>query len=266
MIQLTQAYDLSPVGSRTLKIGWAAGLGALGLFTAIALADRVECKQNAFCEGTNRADVIIGTNGPEGIDAGRGDDIIRARGGDDNAIRAEGGDDKIKGGAGQDNLGGGRGQDILKGGSGFDFYFFNENNWGQEVIDDQPIVDASLDSGHQARFDGVTMDLEIDMTSTKGHEVTVSGGTATLDWESDLIDSIIDGDGDDSITGRAVADNIQPFNEGNDVVLAGDGNDFVYTADGFPTDSISCGDGDDSARVDPGDSVDADCEDVDVLR
>ena len=238
----------------------------MSLFTGLALADRVECKNSGFCEGTNRADVIIGTNGPEGVDAGRGDDIVRTRGGNDNAIRGEGGEDKIKGGAGEDHLGGGRGQDILNGGRGFDFYFFEENNWGQEVIDDVPIIDSSIDTGHQARFDGVTMDLDIHMASSTGREVTVSGGTATLDWEGDLIDSIIDGDGDDTITGRPIADNIQPFNEGNDVVLAEGGDDFIYTADGFPTDSISCGGGDDYARVDVGDSVDADCEDVDVFR
>jgi Ca2+-binding RTX toxin-like protein len=238
---------------------------ALALFVSLALAalawaDRIECGPNS-CQGTNRDDVIIGTKQGEGIDAKRGDDVIRGRGGSDNAIRGDGGDDRLKGGGGPDQLGGGRGQDVLKGGPGFDIYFFNENNWGQEVVQDTAIADTDLNSGHFVRFDGVSLDLVINLTSGPGDEVRALSGSATLNWEDSLIDGVIDGSGDDSITGRAIEDNIQVFGGGEDVILAGGGNDFVYTLDGEPNDAISCGPGaSDEARVDVGDSVDADCE------
>jgi Ca2+-binding RTX toxin-like protein len=205
--------------------------------------------------------VIIGTKGVDNLSARRGDDVIRGRGGDDNALRGDGGADKIKGAGGEDHLDGGKGQDILKGGKGYDFYSFQENNWGQEVIEDVPIIDTDLDRGQQIRFDDVTLDLVVNMNSGAGHEVTALEGTATLDWENDLIDIVLLGDGDDSVTGRPIADNIQLFGGGEDVIQSGAGDDFVYMLDGEPNDAVSCGPGtNDQARVDPGDSVDADCE------
>lgn len=257
MVRSASMGSKGRAGRRAASLGVVAAV-ALG---GVAIADRIECKPHS-CEGTNRDDVIIGTKGVDNLSAERGDDVIRARGGDDNALRGDGGADKIKGAGGQDHLEGGKGQDVLRGGKGFDFYSFQNNNWGQELVDDEPIIDTDVNTGHQVRFDAVTRDLVVNMNSGPGHEVAALGGTATLDWESDLIDIVLLGDGDDSVTGRPIADNIQLFGGGTDVIQSGGGDDFVYMLDGEPNDSVSCGSGTDEARVDAGDSVDADCENL----
>ncbi len=249
---------------RTLLLIMAAVALTLGV-SGVALAARIVCPNvgTDACIGTNNDDTLIGSTGADYMQAGRGDDVLRGRTGDDNAMRGEGGKDRIYGGSGKDHLGGGPGQDVLEGGDDFDVYFFQENNWGKETIVDTPIVDTDINTAHWVRFDFVTNDLIIDMNSRAEHEVRLRNATltsSTLDWENDLIDGVMDGQGDDIIIGRLGADNIQPFAGGEDSVNARSGDDFIYTLDDT-VDQIECGDGFDEIRKDTED-IATNCEDV----
>jgi Ca2+-binding RTX toxin-like protein len=227
---------------------------ALVLGSGPALAATIKCEPNRACNGTRRDDRLIGTDGDDQMQGGKGNDVLVGRGGDDNAMRGDGGADTLRGGPGRDHLGGGPGNDVLEGGPDYDFYFFDQG-WGKEDIVDTPILDSDLNNGHEVRFDFVTDDLTIHLTSGPGPEVTNTTKTSTLDWEADLIDIVIDGKGDDTITGREVGDNIQLFNPGNNVVFALGGDDFVFSRNGQGGDVIDCGAGaNDEVRMDAGDT------------
>jgi len=62
-------------------------------------------------DGSNRRDVILGTNGPDDAFARRGKDLVSAGAGAD----------RLSGGRGRDRLFGGSGEDVLLGGPGNDF-------------------------------------------------------------------------------------------------------------------------------------------------
>jgi Ca2+-binding RTX toxin-like protein len=244
----------------TVTAGFCASLG-------VALADRVECRVNKPCEGTRRADKIIGTNEIDQVFAKRGADLIKGRDGDDNTLYGQRGRDEIRGGPGRDYIDGGSGIDVLKGGSDSDHYNFDDN-WGKETIDDDPIVDTDLNTGNAIQFNNATEGLVIKMSVGDGPEVTTLDGESTIDWAADVIDVVSrDGQGDDVITGRAIPDNVQIPNGGTDNVQTGAGNDFIYAIDGEANDAISCGPGnDDEARVDMGDSVTSgECEHLQVV-
>jgi RTX calcium-binding nonapeptide repeat (4 copies) len=229
-----------------------------------ASAKVVQCKPNVGCVGTNNDDRLIGTSGSDNMSALKGADVLKGLEGDDNAMRGHQGNDRLLGGPGEDHLGGGTGKDVLKGGAGFDDYFFFENNWGKEFIDDTPIVDTDINTGHLVQFNLVTNNLTINMTSGPGPEVKNETTGSILNWEDNLIDIVTTGKGDDTVTGREVGDNIQvPGPPGDqDTINAGGGDDFVYTVDGDGQDVIDCGSGsNDEVRKDAAD-MQTNCEHV----
>jgi hypothetical protein len=124
-------------------------------------------------------------------------------------------------------------------------------------------VDTSIDTAHWVRFDFVTSNLTINLNSRAGApEVKNAAKTSTLNWSDDLIDGVIDGGGDDTITGRAVGDNIQVFGGRNDkdIINSRGGDDFLYTSDDDDEDVIDCGDGaNDELTKDGGDTA-VNCE------
>jgi Ca2+-binding RTX toxin-like protein len=224
-----------------------------------ASAAKINCPNSGTdgCVGTKNDDVLIGTDGSDNMSGLGGDDILRGRGGDDNTLRADSGADKILGGAGNDHMDGGTGKDEVRGQGGYDSYNYGPH-WGKEVIVDTPIVDTDVNLGHFLRFDFVMGDLTIRLKSGSRREVTNAAKTSTLDWEDDLIDGVVDGGGDDKIRGRPVADNIQVFggHKDADTILAGGGDDFIYSVDSDGDDFIDCGAGlNDEVRKDPGDTA-----------
>lgn len=86
--------------------------------------------------GTQRADLINGTDGDDVIDGLAGNDTIYGKKGNDNVIGGDGddwlygdeGSDQIKGGSGNDNLDGGSGDDTLDGESGDDSFYGGAGN------------------------------------------------------------------------------------------------------------------------------------------
>jgi hypothetical protein len=185
----------------------------------------------------------------------KGDDVLQGRRGDDNGMRGNQGNDRLYGGPGVDQILGGIGEDVLEGGADFDAYWFLENDWGKETIVDTPIVDTDINTGHGVRLDGVGDNLTINLNSGPSPEVRNESTTNRLNWDNNLIDVVSDGKGDDTITGRDVADNIQPFSSRNG------GDDFVYSVDDDSPDVIDCGDGNDTVRKDAEDTT-TNCENV----
>lgn len=232
---------------------------ALVLTSEPALAAKIDCPNSGSdsCVGTKNDDILNGTDGIDNMSGLGGDDILRGRGGDDNTLRADEGADTILGGAGRDSMDGGRGKDVVRGQGGYDTYNYGPL-WGKEVIVDTPFVDTDINTGHFVRFDFVGGDLTIRLHSGSRHEVTNAAKTATLDWADDVIDGVVDGGGDDIIRGRPIGDNIQVFGGHNDsdTILAGGGDDFLYTVDSDGDDFIDCGPGaNDEVRKDPGDTA-----------
>ena len=70
-------------------------------------------------KGTNRDDVLVGTERNDHLDGRKGDDQVIGNGGNDK-LKGGKGDDVVLGGAGNDKLQGGKDDDLLDGGAGSD--------------------------------------------------------------------------------------------------------------------------------------------------
>jgi len=79
----------------------------------------IVCQANVPCNGTNGADVILGTAGNDTINAGAGNDIVCGGAGND-TINGGAGNDMLFGQDGNDTINGGAGDDVLSGGAGND--------------------------------------------------------------------------------------------------------------------------------------------------
>lgn len=82
-------------------------------------------------EGSDSADVLVGTRGRDVICGRGGNDVVDGRGGND-ILYGNGGYDVLKGGPGDDLLLGGAGNDVLKGGLGIDRLLGGN---GRDVLD-----------------------------------------------------------------------------------------------------------------------------------
>ncbi len=159
--------------------------------------------------------------------------------GNDRAFGGAGADD-LQGGPGIDILGGGLGPDELSGGAGRDIVLYGQR--GQPV---RVSIGAGANDGLAGEGDDVHADVEA-VQGGRGNDVLIgSRGANTL----------IGGGGRDRMRGMG----------GNDFLSGGDDrlNDRIDARDGAGfVDRVMCGDGQDTALVDPGDIVDPDCENV----
>jgi Ca2+-binding RTX toxin-like protein len=144
-------------------------------------------------------------------------------------------DDLITGNSQANILEGGSGDDTINGGLGNDTFVYS-SAWG---------VDSLSDAGGMETIDLSTVlnALTIDLTSGTGDEVT--DGQSTINWSSDVIESVVGGFGDDSITGNT-GDNSLAGGRGQDTLNAGSGNDTLIG--GLGNDSLLGGTGNDLYR------------------
>ncbi|PTL58299.1 MopE-related protein [Paraconexibacter algicola] len=228
------------------------------------------------------ADTVLGTAGADVVSTGAGADVVTAGAGDDVIDTGPGpatvdlgdGDDRlvtdplvaaadtVTGGAGADTIATGPGEDLLDGGTGTD----------------------SLDGG-----DGVDTVTYAARTALEPLAVTLDGvdddGQAGENDRLVAIESVIGGDGNDTLTGNTVANRLVggPGSDsiaggtgadtldggdgadtldggpGNDTLLGAAGNDRLLDFDGF-ADTLNCGPGaDDETQQDSIDLVDG-CE------
>jgi hypothetical protein len=161
-----------------------------------------------------------------------GDDVLNGTAAGE-AIYARAGNDTVNAGAGDDELDGGTGADLLNGGDGSDSVAYG----GIAGVDVS--LDGAANDGAVGEGDNVATDVE-DVFGADGADKLV--GSAAV--------NTIDGSGgDDRITGGA----------GKDALFGGDGDDVIDSRD-REVDRVECGAGNDTATIDRGDIVLADCE------
>jgi Ca2+-binding RTX toxin-like protein len=224
----------------------AAMAAAMVLASGVALAVTKQCKtydaftNKGICYGTNERDTLRGTDGVNVMYAKAGGDRLYGFGSQDR-MHGQGDNDRLFGGADDDQLYPGRGRDALGGSDGHDFYHFYTNRWGKDTITDTAVSDNDPGTGNGVKLGVGDASLTIDLNSGPVPEVKNASGTSTVNWDGNVIDNATnDGSGNDQITGNDVANRIMSLN-GDDIVLAREGDDLIYVDDGYGGDTVNCG-------------------------
>jgi hypothetical protein len=200
-------------------------------------------------EGSPLNDLLEGENGNDRLFGFAGDDDSRGGGADDLVIDGAGndrltggpGNDRVAGGEGGDFLDGGPGADRLEGGEGFDTVSYQTSSVGVVV-----------------RLDGVAND---------GGSEDGTGPAPTTAPRDDVdfsVERIVGTSFDDVLVGSPT-DNTLVGDNGQDEFDGSFGRDTIEARDGIRDRAIRCGPGDDFARLDTQDVLDARsaCERVD---
>jgi CshA-type fibril repeat protein len=194
-------------------------------------------------------DTVLAGLGDDTVNAGTGNDSVNGNEGND-VLNGQDGDDSIYGDEGNDTVTGGTGDDEVVGGLGDDSIFGEE---GDDVLQGNEGNDTLLGSdGNDTVLGGDGNDLIDTRGSVSSPDRTYPGlYTADVDPNDDR-DSVIAGIGDDRVfTG-----------DDADTILAGDGNDFVDSGDdddrvngGNNDDTLIAGEGNDTVSGDAGDDL-----------
>lgn len=246
------------VGRRTVFLLVATALAVL-LSSGVALAlNTINCEEGARrCVGTDRPDLMRGTDGFDQMFGRDGSDTMKGFGRFD-ALLGQKGDDRLFGGARRDFLLGGEDDDKLRGEEAFDFYGFERSNWGQDtIIEDSPPRNAVF-LPFRPSFTGP---VTTTMTSDSGPlpEVSNAQSGSTVQWDSDVIGLLFGSSGDDTVTGTGSPDDIiddagPDFDTGpdTDTISGGGGADLLVVLDGDGDDTVECGAGNDTVYFDEG--------------
>jgi Ca2+-binding RTX toxin-like protein len=242
-----------------------AFVGALLFSSGVTLAATVTCQANVECFGTRKADTLQGTDGPDRMFGSGGGDTMNGFGSGD-IIYGQRGRDTLSGGSEVDYLIGGAGNDTLQGGGGAELYFFGPG-WGKDSVTDTATPGTEIRFyGDTAHATPVTEHLIVDLRSGAVPKVESEGGTNTIGWEGNAVDTVFAGVGDDHIRGNASA-NLLTGGRGDDTIYGGGGDDEIRVLDDSSGDTVHCGPGDDTVLYDviligvSKDSIDTDdCE------
>jgi Ca2+-binding RTX toxin-like protein len=217
---------------------------------ALAL-NAVDCEGGGIrCVGTDRADLIRGSDDLDAIYGRDGGDTLKGRGEGD-ALLGHKGDDELLGGPRQDFLIGGVGDDGLRGGDALDIYYFERPDWGQDAIRDaSPRNIVRLPDGED--FAGA---ITTNMRSDSGPlpEVAYAEGGSTVDWKGDVVAVVVGSTGDDTVTGNGAANLIfdgEGLDTDRDTISAAGGNDLIDVQDEAADDKVECGGGHDTVYFD----------------
>ncbi|MHB1691923.1 MAG: putative Ig domain-containing protein [Thiomonas sp.] len=210
----------------------------------------------------------VGANGPtDGNDVLRGtdfNDILDAKGGNDRLF-GRGGDDTLLGGAGSDRLSGGAGNDQLRGGTGNDTYVFGRGDGHDAIIEDS--WQASEVDRIELKAGVMPSDVRLERVRSTNDwwaeddlRLTIrdTGETLTVKRHFDAsgryaVEEIVFADGTvwaaEDITARALLgesgdDDLRGFNDRNDWIESGAGNDRLLGLSG--NDALDGGTGDDA--------------------
>ena len=192
--------------------------------------------------GPVRTDTFTDTAANDHILGGGGNDTLNANKGGDDILEGQAGNDYIEAGAGYDVLIGGAGNDILNGGAGDDRLY----------ADTQQDAATAIAQGNAQTGSGSTGDW---LNAGTGEDTLVGGNANDLLAGGAGADLLIGGAGDDVIVGdndtlpsnfpnrtwhpvdyntsiflESVRYNTPPAPDtsGNDVIYAGEGNDFAF--------------------------------------
>jgi hypothetical protein len=198
---------------------------------------------------------LAGGDGGDSLTGGNAADTVSGGAGNDDLDGADG-TDALSGGAGDDSLFIGSGADVLSGGTGFDeayvSYFGQESSGATSALPVSASLDGIANDGVAGQGANVGTDVET-LSGSSYFEPLVGDeqyGGATVTGSAGPND-VRGGEGADAIDGGA----------GNDRLFGYGGNDTLNARDGF-ADSVSCGDGADTAVVDALDIVSDSCENI----
>jgi hemolysin type calcium-binding protein len=155
-----------------------------------------------------------------------------------------------------DYLDGGPGSDKLEGGGDRDFIYFRSAEWGNDTITGNG-VSGSTD---RVDFHSLSVALTIGLNSDSGTpEVTNAATTSTVNWSDNVIEQVVAGKGNDTITGNMIRGGYFNYIHGKG------GDDLIMVNDGFGNDEVHCGENPDGSQdndevyYDAGDTV-SNCE------
>ena len=195
----------------------------------------------------NAADnFIFGGDGHDSISGGPGDDFLFGLAGDDTLL----------GDAGFDSLNGGLGDDSQQGGSDSDWYLFDENAAGADIINDLPSGAPCTDED-VFDFSASLLGITVNLASTMTQQVTT---VLQITFAADqMIEDVFGSDFDDIIVGNECP-NLIDGGDGTDGIDGGGENDTILGGNG--SDAILGGAGDDLLLGDSYLSLTRDGEDV----
>jgi Ca2+-binding RTX toxin-like protein len=174
-------------------------------------------------------EVVIGGAGNDSITCADTDCTLTGGAGDD-TLNGGDGNDTLNGGAGDDTLVGGDGNDTLNGGDGDDVFDEGSASNGGDVMNGGAGVDV-------VDYSARTADLTVTMDGAAAND----GESGEADNVKGDVEDILGGDGDDTITGNALA-NVITGGDGDDVLNGGAGNDiFVEGATDSGSDTFTGG-------------------------
>ncbi len=160
-------------------------------------------------DGTEGADVLIGTPISDSLDGRGGNDIVQGLDSGDILLGSDG-NDLLEGEGGDDRLDGGMGRDRYVGGAGDDTY----------IVDDSTEIVIEIDGEGDD-----TVESSVDFTLPDHVEtLTLTGNLLTTGVGNDLDNMIVGNDGANVLVGRGGADRLDG-GLGPDTLVGGAGND-----------------------------------------
>jgi Ca2+-binding RTX toxin-like protein len=203
------------------------------------------------------ADTVSGDAGNDGVGGGGGNDTVSGGDGGDNLLGGAD-DDTVTGGAGDDSLDGEAGNDSVSGGDGDDTLSSDE---GSDALSGGPGIDeADISSTANAdvTLDGVANDVAPAAGSNVMADIEDAFVSVPVTATANLVGSdagnILDVGG-----GRATING----GKGADIIYGSSLDDTIEARDGYP-DRVVCSGGNDTALVDPLDTVSQSCENAPV--
>lgn len=245
-------------------------------------------------------DDIFGGSGVDTIHGGGDDDEIRADAGND-VVHGDDGNDILDGYDGDDDEFGEDGDDLFRqsgfgqssaigtnpngaddftGGAGIDTVQYGEPSSSLSITKRTAGVSADpdgvADDGAPLEGDNAHTDVE-NFNGGNGNDTLVGGSGPSVLRGLDGADTLRGGDGNDTLEGfgatGAFAASIEAGIEddaddldgqaGGDTVNANDGNDTIEARDGS-ADTLNCGTGNDTGRGDRIDTINGDCEGIEL--
>lgn len=163
--------------------------------------------------GTDFKDTITGDQGDNWVFGGGGDDDLFGLDGADTIGGGEG-NDELMGEGGRDEIHTGLGQDFADGGLGYDTLTLSESKGdaGWEI---------HARDGHAAQRDGSAT------TDFINFEEIIGSDRDDIFWGSDARESFNGGDGDDIVIGAGGDDMLHSGKGWHDILLGGNGNDYL---------------------------------------
>jgi Ca2+-binding RTX toxin-like protein len=172
--------------------------------------------------GNNLDNIIAGSDANNFLWGGDGDDILYGGVGDDILIGGDG-NDMLDGGSFNDTLYGGAGADTLDGRSGNDTMFGGEGN--DIYLVDNP-ADAVAENAWEGDYDTVQSSLGTYQLGANVENLVLRGEAGSGSGYGNDLDNTIAGN---------FFDNVLFGRGGSDIMIGGDGNDWLFGEEGWDT-------------------------------